>query len=553
MTGVPDELLSVSLAHIRGVPESEPGNYDEYRDDDSTLASGGSGDDGDDDPSGEPPQRGIDERPARATATMAATVALVTVAALGVLAGFGPATALGVLAAVSLAAGAWALDEEALARRAGGSVLATTGAASLFGAVVLGGLDGGGLFVLAGTLGLALLAVDLSAGIDRDRRGTISESLRQSGNVVLLGIVGTAVLHAVVVYGVLTSLVVGTAAVATPNALFGLVTLQAFAIGVGLLLPRAVAALDEWVPGDASDADGVLDSMDSVGITTGDVPRAYWGLLAFQFTAALIAQARALFDLFFGPVLGPVLTSGVLHGLLLVAGGLLATVVGASVLQTWVVGWFGDDPGGTLAAQAGGVVAVVVSVVASVVIELLDVELLDGAVTGQSSVVGLPAIALGGLALVLLTVIVLLNAVTFVSEFGVLPTPASGLAFGTALVFVAVLRSVAHGVPAVALFLGVAAVLLIWDVGSHATSVGWQLGRAASTHAAEFVHAGASTLVLGAGAGLAALAYYVIVPAVAPAGTRETAGAATLSLVLVLVAVHAIVIAATLRRRATRE
>jgi len=281
-----------------------------------------------------------------------------------------------------------------------------------------------------------------------------------------------------------------------------------------------------------------------------DVPPAYWILLFGQLLIVSMPWAHGLFDRFFGAVLGPVFGSGVLHGLSLAVLGLLSAVIAASVVQTWVVGWFGDRPGDTFALQAGGVVAVGVSVLAALTAALVGYRPMGGTVTGESSVVGLPAILLGGLALVLVAVIVLLNAVTFVDEFGVLPARASGTGFGTALVFLAVLRSAAYDVPALALFLAVAGTLLIWDLGSHAASVGWQLGRAAPTRTAEFVHAGASTLVLAGGATLAAVAHYVVVPAVAPARTQATAGAATLSFVLVLAAVLAFVVAAHLRERA---
>lgn len=506
---------------------------------------GGGGCDDGEDPSG------IDARPTRAAATLAVLVAMATVGLVGFFAGLGWATLLGGAGAVTLATGAWALGADSRVRQAAGSVVATVGAVSSFGAAVLAGMNGGVLLVSVGTLGLSVLAVDLAVGIDRERDATVSEALRQSGNVVLVGIVVTAAAHVASVFDVLPVLFLGTVAVSSVNALFGLATLQILAVSVGLALPKAVGVLDDWAPDDETQTNDVLASMDQVGIEVGDVPRAYWAVLGGQLFASAIPQARVLFTDFFGFVLEPILVSGILHGLLLSVLALLVAVVAASVLQTWIVGWFGDDPGDTLALQAGGLFAVAVAVLGSLVVTITGLQPLGGVVTGDSSIVGFPAILLGGLALVLLTVIVVLNTVTFVDEFEVLPRPASGVAFGSALVFLAVLRSAAHDVPALALFLGVAGTLLVWDLGAHASSVGWQLGRAAPTRTAEFVHAGASSLVLGLGATLAGVAYYVIVPALAPAGTQATAGPATLSLVLVLVAVLAFVVAVYLRQRAT--
>lgn len=505
-------------------------------------------DDGDGDPDDAAPPRAIDARPSRAAATLAVLVAFGTVGGVLSLAGFGRAALAGTVAALAIAGGAWGLGTESRLRWAGGSVAATTGAVLLFGAFVLAGFDGGFGIVALGTLGLTVLTVDLTVGIDTDREATVSDAVRQSGNVVLVGIVLTAVGHGLLAYGVLPAAFFGTVQLASSTPLLGLLTLEAMALGVAFALPKAAAVLDDWVPDDGG-SHAVVDSLDDLGLAVGDVPAAGWGVLFAQLLVVASPSAHRLFDQFFGALLGPVLRSGAFHAILLTALVLLLGVIAAGVVQTWIVGWFGDDPGETLALQAGGAVAVVAAVLLSGVLGVAGVRPYGGTLVGQSSVVGFPAIALGGLALVLVAVVVLLNAVTFVDEFGVLPARASGTGFGSALVFLAVLRSAAFDVPALALFAGVAGTLLVWDVGSHAASVGWQLGRAAPTRTAEFVHAGATTLVLGGGATLAALAYYVVVPRVAPAETQATAGAATLSFVLVLVAVLAFVVAAYLRDR----
>ena len=504
---------------------------------------------------------GFDDRPARTTATLAAVVAAVVAGMVGVTAGFGRTVPFAMLGSALLAAGAWGLDEESRTRQAAGSVAATAGAALLFGVFVLS-MDGpGGWVVFALFLGVAFVAVDAAVGFGRDRDHTLSATMRENASLLLIGVVVTAVVHLALFYGVAPSLFGGILGLSTVTPLVGFVSLQVFALAVALLVPRAVSVLERWLPDDATEREAVLDSVGTVGLRLSDVPRIYWGVLAAQFVLTLLPGANALFGLFFGGALAPVFTSGVLHALFGLIALTLLAVLALAVVQRWTVVWLGAVPARTLALEAGGIASIVAAVLLGLLFELLPdtliLDLLEPVVVDRFSpalvrtVVGVPSVVLGLLLAALLAVVVLVNVGLPPSHLGLVPRRATGFALGSAFIFLATLGAVPHGVPGVVAFAGVAGALLTWDLGSHATDVGRQLGQVADTRRSEFVHVTGSSLVLAGATVVATLGYYVVVPALAPANTRSTSGLAVLSLVLVLVAVLAFVTAAHLRGRTT--
>lgn len=498
-------------------------------------------------------ENALDRRPARATGTIAALVAAAAVAVIGWEMGHGRFTALALLGSGLLAAGAWGLDAPERTRQAGGSVAATAGAAVLFGLFVLavGGQNGWILFALG--VGLTLVAVDAAVGSEWVRIRNVTSVMSENVQVALVGAVVVTVLSLLLAFGVARALLGGALAISTVTPLAGFVTLQLLALSVALAIPRAVSLLSGWTAVDEAGGDRVLDSLGVAGLGLDDVPRVYWVVLAVQAVAALTPQANRLFDLFFGDVLGPVLTSGVLHGLLGVVLLALLAVFAASVIRVWVVGWLGAVPAQTLSVQAGGVTSVLVAVLIGLVLEYLPdsrlVDLIGALATHRYAAVGVPVVALLVLALAIVAVVLLLEVGPAIARLGFVPGRATGFALGSALLFVAALASATAGVPPVAVFVGVAASLLVWDLGSHATTVGRQLGGAAVTRRAEFVRIAGSSLVLAGAVALATLARYVVVPATAPPGTGGGAGLATLSMILVLVALLAFVAAVHVRGR----
>lgn len=497
----------------------------------------------------------LDRRPARATATLAAVVAAGVALLVGFTAGYGRSTLLAVLGSGLLAAGASAITADSRYRQAGGSVAATAGAALLFGLFVLalGGRTGWVHFVL--WLGVALVAVDAAAGLGRDRAWTLSALALENGRNLIVGVVATVLLSMVVFYGVVPAFLGGVLELATITALVGFVSLQVLVLVAALSVPRAVSILDRWLPEDDSRRDTVLDSMESVGLTVGDVPLGYWVVLAFQMLAAFVPQAHQLFGTFFGGVLGPLFASGVLHGLVGLVVLAMAGVYAAGVLQRRTVAWLGATPAQTVAVQAGSLVSVLAAVLVSLAFGSLPnsilVDLLEPVVVDRLTFVGVAPALLAALALALLVVIGLLYVGSSLASFGFVPSGAPGFAVGSALLFLGSLAAAAYGTPAVVVFAGVAGALLTWDVGSHASSVGRQLGQVADTRRGEFVHVTGTAAVLLVAVGVASLARYVVVPATAPARTQSMSGPAVLSLVLVLVAVLAFVVAVHLRDRAT--
>lgn len=89
--------------------------------------------------------------------------------------------------------------------------------------------------------------------------------------------------------------------------------------------------------------------------------------------------------------------------------------------------------------------------------------------------------------------------------------PSKGwLSIGTALMFSGVLISGAFGVlPAEIILLSVASIIVAWDAGQHAISLGNQIGRSSQSHRNQLVHTAATVLGITIASG-ALFTVYVI-------------------------------------------
>lgn len=494
---------------------------------------------------------GFDGRPARTTALVAAFVAAATVVTVGWAVGLGRTASLVVVGSAVLAAGTWGLAESDRRRQAGGSVAAVAGSGLLFGLLVTGAGSHAGFVAVALVVGTPLVAVDAAVGFDGGRIQSVTSVLSGNVKLLVLGGVAITVLSVTLVFGLLQALFGGLVALSTVTPLAGFVTLQLFALCVALALPRAVWVLESWTGDDDGDRDGLLRSVETAGLRVRDVPRVYWAALGVQLLAALSTQANALFNPVLGVVLGPLLTSGVLHGLLLLALVAVAAVFAGLLLEQWAVAWFGPVPAQTAAVQAGGFTSILAAVLVGLVVEYAPDspvgDLVGPLALANHRLVVVPVALLIGLVVALVAVSVALEVGPGLARLRVVPGRATGFALGSGLIVLATVRAATLGVPPLVVFGGVAGALLTWDVGSHAASVGAQLGRDADARRSELVHATGSTLVLAGAVAFAALARYVVVPAAVPTATSGTAGVATLAMTLVLVAVLAFVAAVHLR------
>ena len=492
---------------------------------------------------------GTDTRPVRSTATLAGVLAVLTALAVGMSIGDPLPVLTAVGGAVSIAGGTWALGEESNARIAAGSIMAVVGVVGFALTVVLAA--GGSR--LAAYLGLALgtLYVLVDAVTESTDDGNdLGAALRESGNALLVGIVIAVLVSINAQYSVVGGVVMGVVGVAAITPLVGFVTLQIGAVAVLLLLDRVVPVLDGWLP-DPGSGDRTLDTLEDVGVSRDDVPVSVWAVLGVEGVVALFPQSQLLFNAFLAgtPVVGPLLRAalgGLLHVPLVLLGIGLLGILLASGLQRWVVDWLGDNPATTLSLQAGGIVAVVATVLGTTVLPLLGVALPVGTTT-VTGLIGPAAIVLGGLVTAVLLVGVAVAAVPLIGQSGLLPRPAGGFALGSAVLFLTILLAAELGVPTVLVIAGAAATLLVWDAGAHASSICVQLGREAGTTDSEFVHVTGTGLVLGLAVVGAVAARYLVVPAIAPPQTSAAAGRSAIALFLVVLALLALGIALAVR------
>jgi hypothetical protein len=484
--------------------------------------------------------------PARHTATVSLLVAAVAGIALGV--GIGQPVAAVLLAAggLSLGVGSWGLSEPVALRQVGGSVGAVVGALLLVAGVALAAASP---ILIAAGAAVTLIAVDGAVGINREHDRTLQGWVRSNVGLCVLASAVFAVLWAVAVYAVPEALGFWSAIVGT-SVLLDLVVVQCLLVAIGVLLSRAIPVLDRWVPRSGAGKRSTLRSLERLSLTPESLPTAYLVALAVQVVFAFVPWIGATFERFFGPVLAPVLGTGLLqHGLLVLALGLAALVV-VGKLQRLVVVALGDDPSGTLAVTSGGGFAIAVSLVAQLSL-FVDVIDLPASVSSFTSLAGITPVSLLALAVVLSGVGALVHLAQVVAKHEFVPTPGSGYAIGSAILCVAALAGGLGSLPAVAVFVGVAGAICCWDLGTHAIGIGRQLGSEARTDRAEFVHVTATTAVLAGAVVLVTAIHYLAVPALSPGEGPRAASRAVLGLGGLAVATVAFFAATYLRERGT--
>jgi hypothetical protein len=399
---------------------------------------------------------------------------------------------------------------------------------------------------VAATSILALVAIDLDATSGFTWKGTdgINRSVRRSAVVLLVATVVAWLVHNDLV---VTATVAGTSAfhdTVTANALLGFVAVQVELLAAALLFGPAVAALDRWLDDDqwagAEDLRG-----QGLGLT--DVPLSVWGVLVVECWAALVpAVTRLVGDVLaslsvVGTAFALVFATPYLHAVLAVVVLVLAGIVAADAARRIVLDWVGTTPPRAVAHAAGGLVATVLTLL---VVGLPPVgRAVAALVTPETTgTFGAGTVLLATVLLALVLLWLTLAVALLVEGASWVPTRTGGFAMGAACLFLGSLAAGFAGVAAPLVFVGVAATILSWDLGEHATDLGALVADGSETRRAEVVHATGSVLVGVVAVVVATVGAYVVVP-FAPLGTAGGNGdwRSFLALVLALVALVAFV------------
>lgn len=474
----------------------------------------------------------------------------VAVAALAALAvGFEVGTwiaAVGVAGALAFGWGAGALDTDRNSRRALGSVATVVGGMLVLAGVVAGARDVGAAIVVATALvGLTAVAVDATVGLGDDSLSPVLSSLGSSIATAIAGVALASVFHVAALLDVAVVIVGGLAAVSLATALGAFISLQLLALVVGVLMHRSRRTIDGWFPGDVPVE--TWEEFEPLATTVAEVPRSYWTALGAQVLLLFVPGVVGLVDRLlattwlFGDAVQLLLQSGLLHGalflvLLLELGVLLAEFVRSAAIST-----LSPNPPRSLSYAAGGIALVVA------------VPLFVGALGAYATVTGTQPDVLffgptWGSAAALLSVAVVALGVVFalevtgvaLAERSVVPDRAAGFATGAALLFLAAVLAAPLDAAPLVTFGGVAAALVVWDLGETAVDLGSHLGTETATRRAEVVHATGSVGVAVAGVVLAILGVYVVDPGIFPAAGGRAVAALALALVALVAFVTAI-------------
>jgi hypothetical protein len=479
---------------------------------------------------------GVEAAPERRATAFSGTVAVLVATLAGLALGVANGTTWSVAGSIGggavAALGARAVQSEANARRAVGSVGLIAGV-TVF--ALLAALGGGAVALLVGA-GVATAATNALVSFDEQVERPSFRAVWRSATVLSVGAVLAVCLYADVfakTFGVVGG---NLLTAAESSALALLVVLQLELLAVAEVVHWAVPVLDDWLPENRDLRGAALDRFDR---RLWEVPRAYWAVLGLQTLLALSTWGPAWFRGFLdslsvlGDALELLLFSGVLHLPLTALLGGSVCVLLARVLQLLFVEWAGSDPPRSVADAAGGIVALGVAAL----LALAPAGVLGG-VAGPGladtvAAVGFTATLAGGIAITLFAVAFAQGGLTVAVAPWVGTDSASGFALAGGSLMAAALVVADGGGSALAVFAGVAAALAVHDIGSNAVELGTQMGGDAETRAGEAAHAVGGLLVGTGGVALATLTAF----AMGSLSFSPPAWRARLALALLLVAV----------------
>ncbi|MFD1512816.1 hypothetical protein [Halomarina rubra] len=473
-------------------------------------------------------------RPNRFGSRLTLAVAALLAVGLGSAVGVGLQAVLAVVGAFGLSWGLWSATA-APRRRALVSVASVCGLGMLALGVGYTHPPGQTAVVAAGGLAVVTLGVSLAPRPATDAR---FGAVLQTSVLTLVVVACLSLLARPATVRFTRDLLVGLFDIVTTTVFVALVAIELVALALLVLLPPTMRVLDGWLP----NRDAVPPRhLASTGLSFEDIRAApRWLAIVFVGQLYLVLLAPRLLDWVvdqlsvLGTALSLVLQSGAVFALLFGACLLCSFVLAGRALQRFVVGVAGEDPTGTAADAAGAVVA---PVVGGVLLYLLPssttapvVPLANGFGT-----IGLVAVAL---VIALLGVFVAWDVLVVSAGPGG-PPLVSGYSVAAGLLGVAVLFAADLGAAAFVVFVGFVGVVLVWDGGEYATTLGRELPTADGREGV-LAHGTASALV-GVGAVVVAmLTAYVVGPA-----ATIPADAGTVALALALVAIVALVVAET--------
>jgi len=491
----------------------------------------------------------LDSRPAASSAALAGTVAVLVSLVLAVAVADPRLVLTGFGGGLCIAAGTWALRSDTHDRIAGGSVAVVIGAGVFCGTALLA-TDYWSLVVALGfPLAATFVVIDASSGLVplTDETDELSAMLDESFVVLVVGICVTIVC-AVAAAVRLPWVLVRVGGGFSVHPLVGFVTLQAGVLLALLLLDKTTKTLESWIPAPTATTERALGRLDLLGTSWWDIDPYLKAAVGLQLLVAFVPTAQRLFDRFLDslPVLGPafqVALSGPLH--LPLAAGLLAllSILAIEQLRQWLLQWLGDDPGRSLARQAGSIVAPIVLLLGALVLTAAGVTRRVAPTYAGGGHYGSATVLLLG---VLISVVALRGLITVLTELvgaEFLSRRVAGFAAGSGLLFVMTLLGAERGLAPILVLVGSAAALLVWDAGAHASSIGHQLGRDAETTDSEFVHVTGTAAVLAGAILLVMLVRYVLIPIAVPTTSTGLSFSSVVALGLVLLAIAAFTLA----------
>lgn len=452
----------------------------------------------------------FDDDPARFSSRLAVAVAVLAVLLLGLgtgpgLLGQAPEVVLGLLGAAALVHGAVGISGSESRQRAAGSVWFVVGVLAVVGASAAYKPSLAAAAVTTfGTLAVLVFGLSAAVGIDEALVRSLGGALSRSLVVLVAAAVLTAAVQATLLRTTVAVVVLGYGVVVLAGPFVSFVALQLEALLLVVLVDRAGAALDGWLPERRFDRRE--SALRRVGVRVGDVPRGVYVLLGLEVLVALTGAGRVLFLRLlartgpFGTVVYGVLNSWVPHALLGAGILLFGGVVLARLAQRVVVRWLGREPPKTLGYAAGGAaVSVVVGVLTAIppVVSLVDGLVAEGSALDVAfGTYGMGTTFLALAVVALCAVLVALPVCMFLVWDETARAATGGARLGGALLLAASLAAGFGDAPAVVAFVGVAATLAAWDLSVNATLVGREVGRTAETRRGEVIHA-AGVLVVG--------------------------------------------------------
>ncbi|MFC4407757.1 DUF7519 family protein [Haloarchaeobius iranensis] len=453
----------------------------------------------------------FDDEPARFSSRLALAVAAVAALLLGLgtgpgLLGQAPELLLGLLGTGALVRGATGVSEDESRQRAVGSVWFVFGVLGVGGAIVAYKPSLAAAAVTTfGTLAVLLLGLSLTVGIDEGLVRSLGGALSRSLVVVVAGTVLLAGVHVALFRSAAVLTVAGYGALVGAGPLVGFLMLQVEVLVLAVVVERALAVVDGWLPRRRFDSRET--ALRQFGVRAGDVPKGVYVLLGLQFVLATTGTGRALFTRLlvqtgpFGTVVGWFLQSWVPHALLGAAILLFGSVLVARLCQLAVVRWVGREPPKTLGYAAGGaVVSVLVGVLTALppVTWLVDWSVTDGSTLDIAfATYGMGTTFLALVVMALCAVLVSLPVFMFVVWDEATAPAENGSTAGAGLLLLSAIAAGFGGAPAAVVFIGVAAALATWDLSVNASLVGNEVGRDAETRRGEVIHA-AGVLAVGA-------------------------------------------------------